>query len=549
MYTSHFGLTAKPFSIVPDPNILFLGKTYENALTYLEYGLSEKVGFILLTGEVGIGKTTLIRHMLNKMPSQMDIAVIFNTNFTSDQLFRRILNEFELPCDTTDKSVQLETLYHFLIEQFAQGRHTLLVIDEAQNLSDAVLEDIRLLFNLQTDNKVLLQIILVGQPDLKRRMSDPNLRQLAQRIVVNYHLTPLTEEQTSQYIHFRLQAAGATENLFSKEALALIYKKSEGTPRTINLICDAGLTYGYGDDKTFIDHTIIENVLKDGVYLTAETQEQALPTNATPATSEAAPNMMDRITAIESALAELQCGQQKLAKEIQSELNQKLEKPKTELPESGHSHPDDEDMGVKADTYAFRDSAGAHAIGLENEGAPHETMFFSDTDHQFSAEPTNTNPSVLKTSIKKIDSDLDPADTRTRRSAAHRYLLWIILLLIPLIGLWIMMARENSSSKRYSQNPVVESSPSLGVVNMNYDNLSTSPDLDANQKEETAAPIQKEETEIIHTVQSGETLLSIAKHYNVPAKTIKKANNINNSHLIYAGQKLKIQLATPDKNR
>ena len=549
MYTSHFGLTAKPFSIVPDPNILFLGKTYENALTYLEYGLSEKVGFILLTGEVGIGKTTLIRHMLNKMPSQMDIAVIFNTNFTSDQLFRGILNEFELPCDTTDKSVQLETLYHFLIEQFAQGRHTLLVIDEAQNLSDAVLEDIRLLFNLQTDNKVLLQIILVGQPDLKRRMSDPNLRQLAQRIVVNYHLTPLTEEQTSQYIHFRLQAAGATENLFSKEALALIYKKSEGIPRTINLICDAGLTYGYGDDKTFIDHTIIENVLKDGVYLTAETKEPALPTNAAPATSEAAPNMMDRITAIESALAELQCGQQKLAQEIRSELNQKLENPKTELPESGHSHPDDEDMGVKADTYAFKDSAGAHAIGLENEGTTHETMFFSDTDHQFSAEPTNTNPSVLKTSIKKIDSDLDPADTRTRRSAAHRYLLWIILLLIPLIGLWIMMARENSSSKHYTLKPGVDAPPSLGVVNMNYDDLSTSPELEANQKKETEAPIQKEETEIIHTVQSGETLLSIAKHYNIPAKTIKKANNITNSHLIYAGQKLKIQLAMPDKNR
>jgi type II secretory pathway predicted ATPase ExeA len=234
MYTSHFGLTTKPFSIVPDPNVLFLSKTYENALTYLEYGLSEKVGFILLTGEVGIGKTTLIRHMLNKMPSQMDIAVIFNTNFTSDQLFRRILNEFELPCDTGDKSVHLETLYHFLIEQFANDRHTLLIIDEAQNLSDEILEDVRMLFNLQTDNQVLLQIILVGQPDLKQRMNSPNLRQLAQRIVVNYHLTPLTQEQTSQYINFRLQAAGATDNLFSQDAMGLIHQKSRGIPRTIN---------------------------------------------------------------------------------------------------------------------------------------------------------------------------------------------------------------------------------------------------------------------------------------------------------------------------
>ena len=218
MCESHFGLTAKPFSMVPNPEILFLSKNHENALTYLEYGLSEKVGFILLTGEIGAGKTTLIRHMLNKMESQIDIAVIFNTSFTSDQMFRRILSEFEIPCDTTDKERHLQLLYQFLIDRYAQGRHMLLIVDEAQNLSDAALEDIRMLSNLQTDDRILLQIMLVGQPELKNRLNMPAFRQLAQRIAVSYHITPLDEVQTRHYIGYRIDKAGGEPDLFTPEA-------------------------------------------------------------------------------------------------------------------------------------------------------------------------------------------------------------------------------------------------------------------------------------------------------------------------------------------
>ena len=546
MYTSHFGLTTKPFSIVPDPNVLFLSKTYENALTYLEYGLSEKIGFILLTGEVGIGKTTLIRHMLNKMPSQMDIAVIFNTNFTSDQLFRRILNEFELPCDNGDKSVHLETLYHFLIEQFAKGRHTLLIIDEAQNLSDETLEDVRMLFNLQTDNQVLLQIILVGQPNLKQRMNSPNLRQLAQRIVVNYHLTPLTQEQTSQYINFRLQAAGATDNLFSQDAMALIHQKSGGIPRTINLICDAGLTYGYGDDRIFIDQTIIERVLKDGIFLTNETQEQALPPDAALLSGETPDSLVNRVAAVEAAVAELQYRQEKLIQEMKSELNQKIEEPTTEISENADSHQDDDAMEPETNSYAFRDSAASQPLGLGNKDVPHEPETFSGAEYQFDPAPPSAKPSFLKSFRKGFVPYLDIAYTRTRRTIFNRYVFWIILLLVPCIGLWTMVTREKASSK-YTRHPVVDSTPSLEMANMDYEELSPSLETDANHKKEKATPAQNEKPEIIHTVQSGETLLTIAKHYHVPANTIKKDNNIANAHLIYVGQKLKIQMAAGEK--
>ena len=320
MYESHFGLTAKPFSMVPNPEILFLSKNHENALTYLEYGLSEKVGFILLTGEIGAGKTTLIRHMLNKMESQIDVAVIFNTNFTSDQMFRRILSEFEIPCDNTDKEKHLQLLYEFLIDRYAQGRHVLLIVDEAQNLSDAALEDIRMLSNLQTDDRILLQIMLVGQPELKSRLNMPAFRQLAQRIAVNYHITPLDEVQTRHYIGYRIQKAGGVPDLFMPEAIEKIYTHSGGIPRSINLMCDTALVYGFADNLERIDTAVIEKVIKDKVCMSVGEGNSVGRNLKGGDSGSLGKRIMDRIHSLEDSLAELKQQHDNFKNEVQNDL-------------------------------------------------------------------------------------------------------------------------------------------------------------------------------------------------------------------------------------
>ena len=320
MYESHYGLTAKPFSIVPNPEILFLSKNHENALTYLEYGLSEKVGFILLTGEIGAGKTTLIRYMLNKMESQIDIAVIFNTNFTSDQMFRRILGEFEVPCDTTDKERHLQLLYQFLIDRYAQGRHVLLIIDEAQNLSDAALEDIRMLSNLQTDDRILLQIMLVGQPELKNRLNMSEFQQLAQRIAVNYHITPLDEEQTRHYIGYRISKAGGEPDLFAPEAIDKIYTHSGGIPRSINLMCDTALVYGFADNLERIDAAVIEKVIKDKVCMSVSKEKPVGRRFKGVVSGSGGPGIMERIHSLEESLIELKQQHESFTHRVHNDL-------------------------------------------------------------------------------------------------------------------------------------------------------------------------------------------------------------------------------------
>ena len=319
MYETHFGLSGKPFSIVPNPEFLFLSKNHENALTYLEYGLSEKVGFILLTGEIGTGKTTLVRYMLRQMEPRMDIAVIFNTNFSSDQLFRLILKEFDLDGDPAGKEEKLERIYTFLIERYAKGRHVLLVIDEAQNLSAEALEDIRMLSNLQTDDRMLLQIMLVGQPELKLRLQRPDLRQLAQRIAVNYHLTPLDEKQTRRYIAHRLESVGGRSDLFSKEAVRVIYEHSGGIPRTVNLLCDSAMVYAYSDDYGQVDAGVVGAVVRDNPVLTVHPHEtETAPPSKTE--TRAADDSNERMARIETALSELKERYDALDREVRQEL-------------------------------------------------------------------------------------------------------------------------------------------------------------------------------------------------------------------------------------
>jgi general secretion pathway protein A len=264
MYKEFYGFREKPFNLVPNPSYLYLSERHAAALTFLEYGLTEKVGFVMLTGEIGIGKTTLVRYLLNQIESDMDVAVIFNTNVLTDELIRLILNEFEIDHeDNISKSRALEILYEFLIERYAAGRKVLLIIDEAQNLTEAVLEEIRMLSNLQTDEEMLMQIMIVGQPELREKITDPRLEQFAQRIAVSYHLSAMNRNETEKYIAHRLEKAGGDPDLFTRDAVDKIFEVSCGIPRTINLLCDACLVYSYAEGQHTIEIQTVEQVIED----------------------------------------------------------------------------------------------------------------------------------------------------------------------------------------------------------------------------------------------------------------------------------------------
>ena len=275
MYEKFYHLKEKPFQIVPNPSYLYMSSVHETAVTYLEYGLMENVGFILLTGEVGTGKTTLVRHIMDQFESEKDIAVIFNTNVSADELICLVLQSFELEPEPASKTKNIETLYRFLIQKYAQNRPVLLIIDEAQNLSDEALEEVRMLSNLQSDDQSLLQIMLVGQPELKVRLKKPGHSAFSQRIAVNFYLSGLTDDETASYITHRLEKAGGNPNIFTPKAIEKIYHASKGIPRTINLLCDAALVYGFGYEFETIDAPVIEQVIidKGGMGLASETDE------------------------------------------------------------------------------------------------------------------------------------------------------------------------------------------------------------------------------------------------------------------------------------
>jgi len=263
MYEEFYGFKEKPFQIVPNPDYLYFTPKHKNALSCLEYGLNDNSGFILLTGEIGSGKTTLIRYLLNNINASIVPSVIFNTNVTAEEFFIYVMQSFGLEYNLKNKSKNLKVLYEFMLEQYIDGKQVLLIIDEAQNLSDATLEEIRMLSNFQSEDRLLLQIILVGQPELKVRFKNPSLTQFRQRIAVNYHLQALTREETKVYISFRLKKAGGRADIFLPDTMDLIFRASRGIPRTINLLCDSALVYGFAEEAAKIDTRILKLLIKE----------------------------------------------------------------------------------------------------------------------------------------------------------------------------------------------------------------------------------------------------------------------------------------------
>ena len=260
MYTSFFGINEKPFSITPDPRYLFMSERHGEALAHLVYGVTESGGFIQLTGEVGTGKTTLVRSLLlNRMPDNADVAVVLNPQLSVVEFLATICEELHIEVAHNRGSVKALTdaLNRHLLKAHAEGRRTILVVDEAQNLAPAVLEQVRLLTNLETAKQKLLQIILIGQPELRDLLARNDLRQLAQRITARYHLEPLSREETASYIEHRLKVAGALGEVFDPAAKKEIYRLSQGVPRLVNVICDRALLGAYARESRRVNPRLV----------------------------------------------------------------------------------------------------------------------------------------------------------------------------------------------------------------------------------------------------------------------------------------------------
>jgi general secretion pathway protein A len=311
MYTSFFGLNEKPFSITPDPRYLFMSARHGEALAHLVYGVTESGGFMQLTGEVGTGKTTLVRTLLlNRMPANADVAVVLNPQLSAREFLISICEELgvDVPLDRNSIKALIDTLNHHLLQAHSDGRRTILVVDEAQNLAPDVLEEVRLLTNLETAKQKLLQIVLIGQPELRDLLARNDLRQLAQRITGRYHLEPLSRDETAQYIEHRLKVAGALSEVFDGAAKREVFRLSQGVPRLINVICDRALLGAYTVESRRVNRNMIRRA---AVEITGKTEEARWPRWAVPVISVAAAVVIafgilaaldERLTAVDAAI-------------------------------------------------------------------------------------------------------------------------------------------------------------------------------------------------------------------------------------------------------
>ncbi|MEO6181897.1 MAG: AAA family ATPase [Verrucomicrobiota bacterium] len=264
MYLEYYGLNEPPFNITPNPKFLFYSAKHREAFNHLLYGIRERKGFVQLTGEVGAGKTTLCRALLDQLGSEFSTALIINPALDPDQLIKAIATEFGLNAKGLDRLETIAEINHFLLQQMAQGRETVLIIDEAQDLTNDLLEQVRLLSNLETDDRKLLQIVLMGQPELRERLNHHGLRQLRQRITVRYHLHALKYTEVGQYVQHRLYISGGKgPPYFSAPALWRIHRYSKGVPRLINALCDKCLLAGFVHARDRIDFWTVGRAIRE----------------------------------------------------------------------------------------------------------------------------------------------------------------------------------------------------------------------------------------------------------------------------------------------
>jgi general secretion pathway protein A len=317
MYEDFYGLKERPFTLVPDPDYLFLGSQHKLARAYLEYGIKERMGFVVLTGEVGTGKTTLIKSLLREKEAGLRLGVLYQTSVEAEYLLDLLLKEFQIRGHFGgSRAARLGAFNQFLLASHARGEHVVLVVDEAQNLGAKALEELRLLSNLQTDKEPLLQVILVGQPGLRDRLRHPGLRQLAQRVAIHYHLSPLNQDETKEYIHFRLaRAGGSGSSIFTTSALDKLFEYTQGVPRRINAWCDLALVAGFAEGRPEIDGEFIDLVIaaqggslegRDDEVETSSPDQAAFPASGEQSLPESANGLQAEVMELSGRLTRLE---------------------------------------------------------------------------------------------------------------------------------------------------------------------------------------------------------------------------------------------------
>jgi general secretion pathway protein A len=263
MYESFYGLREKPFSIQPDPAFLYMGKRHSLAYTMLEYAIHNRAGFTVICGEIGCGKTTLIRRLLNEMGDEVKVGLVTNTHPDLSDLTEWILLAFGQGYEGLSPIARYDTFQRFLVSEYAKGHRVVLIVDEAQNLSVAAMESLRMLSNINADKDQLLQVVLVGQPQLRDLLRRPELQQFAQRVAADFFISPLNSVEVGDYIDHRLKVAGRERQLFTPLATAKIARAAHGIPRSINILCDTALVYGFAAEERLIDVNLVDEVLKD----------------------------------------------------------------------------------------------------------------------------------------------------------------------------------------------------------------------------------------------------------------------------------------------
>ena len=285
MYESFYGFKEKPFDLHPDPDYLYMSRVHENTYVHLEYAILQNKGFVVVTGEIGSGKTTLLNYLLNQISGNLQVGLVNNTNILPSEFLKMVCKEFELDPRTSDKAELIDIFSGFLIEQFAAGERVVLIIDEAQNLTNDTMEEIRMLSNIETEKHHLIQIILVGQPELRFKLQQSNLKQFAQRVTVHCHLKGLEKDEVKEYVEHRLEVGGSERiDIFDPETIEKISDYSLGIPRLIDILCDSALVYKIADGLETISTAILDNVYEELKALGTFTDYDVKPSANPPAT-------------------------------------------------------------------------------------------------------------------------------------------------------------------------------------------------------------------------------------------------------------------------